>query len=232
MGESGIPILEVNNLYVSYGNLKILFDINVYINTGELVVLVGRNGAGKTTLFRTIAGFLKKDSGNVFFKRNNLENLKPYQIAQKGIKYIPQDKQVFAELTVKENLELGSYATKDYAWENVFEYFPKLKLLLERKAGNLSGGEKQMLLISMALLGRPELLLMDEPTEGLAPHIIDELTISFKKISEKTTLFIIEQNLPLTSRIADRVYSIKEGKIVAETDRRQDIKSLVFEKYL
>jgi branched-chain amino acid transport system ATP-binding protein len=225
-------LLQVKDLDVYYQKLKVLFGVSVEIRAGEKVVIVGRNGAGKTTLFRTMAGFLKKGSGSIFFKGRDLEGLEPYEVAQLGIKYIPQDKQVFADLSVRENLELGSYATKDYNWDRVFEYFPKLKILLDRKAGHLSGGERQMLLIAMALLGHPELVLMDEPTEGLAPSLIKDLIEAFKEISKHSTLFIIEQNLPLTAEIADRVYSLKEGKIVAETKDQQEIRDLVFEKYL
>ena len=139
---------------------------------------------------------------------------------------------MFADLSVKENLELGSYATKDYDWDRVLIHFPKLKTLMDRKGGNLSGGERQMLLMAQSLLGKPDLVLMDEPTEGLAPHVIDDLKGVFKKISEQTTLVIIEQNLPLTAEVADRVYAMKEGKIVAEVKDRQEIEDLAFEKYL
>jgi len=225
-------LLLVENIDVSYGKLKVLFDISVKINKGEIVVIVGRNGAGKTTLFRSIAGFLKADKGSILYNKHDLTELKPFEVAQLGIRYVPQDKQVFSTLTVRENLELGAYLTKNNSWDFVYEYFPKLKLLLDRKAGNLSGGEKQMLLISMALLGYPELILMDEPTEGLAPHLVKELSYAFKKINEKATLFIIEQNLQLTVDVADRVYSMKEGKIVAEATIKDDIKDYVFERYL
>lgn len=224
--------LSVKNLNVSYGPLKVLFDISLEINQGEVAVLVGRNGAGKTTLFRTIAGFLKQSSGEIVYKGKGLAGEPAYNIALQGIKYIHQDKQVFSDLTVKENLELGSYATRDYNWDNIFKYFPKLKELLTRKGGNLSGGERQMLLMAMALLGNPELVLMDEPTEGLAPNIVTDLIVTFKKLCKQTTLFIIEQNLPLIAEIADRVYSMKEGRIVAETVDKIEIKELVFEKYL
>jgi len=232
LSKTNEKILVVQNLNVSYQKLKVLFDVSIEVNTGEVVAIVGRNGAGKTTLFRTIAGFIKKDSGSIFFKSKDIGSLPAYEVAQLGLKYIPQDKQVFSDLEVRENLELGSYATKDYNWDVVLEYFPKLKTLLKRKAGHLSGGERQMLLIAMALLGNPELVLMDEPTEGLAPHVINDLSHAFKEISKKTTLVIIEQNLPLTAEIANRVYSMKEGKIIAETVDKDDIKKMVFEKYL
>jgi len=212
--------------------LHVLFDVTIGISAGEVVVVVGRNGAGKTTLFRTICGFLKKDKGTILFKGEDIGALPPYEVALKGLKYIQQDKHVFADLTVRENLELGSYATKDYEWDRVLEHFPKLKTLMDRKGGNLSGGERQMLLMAQSLLGKPDLVLMDEPTEGLAPHVIDDLKVVFKKLRAQTTLVIIEQNLPLTAEVADRVYAMKEGKVVAEIVDHQEIKDLKFEKYL
>jgi ABC-type branched-subunit amino acid transport system ATPase component len=225
-------MLEVTDLNVSYQKLHVLFNASIHINAGEVVVVVGRNGAGKTTLFRTISGFLKKDSGTILFKGQEIGSLPPYEVALKGLKYIQQDKHVFADLNVRENLELGSYATKDYDWDRVLEHFPKLKTLMSRKGGNLSGGERQMLLMAQSLLGKPDLVLMDEPTEGLAPHVIDDLKVAFMKIREQTTLVIIEQNLPLTAEVADRIYAMKEGKIVAEIADKKEIKDLKFEKYL
>jgi ABC-type branched-subunit amino acid transport system ATPase component len=225
-------VLQVKDLNVSYQKLRVLFDASIEISAGEVVVVVGRNGAGKTTLFRTVSGFLKRDKGTILFKGEDIGALPPYEVALKGLKYIQQDKHVFADLTVRENLELGSYATRDYDWDRVLEHFPKLKTLMDRKGGNLSGGERQMLLMAQSLLGRPDLVLMDEPTEGLAPHVIDDLKVAFKKIREQTTLMIIEQNLPLTAEVADRVYAMKEGKIVAEIADKQEIRDLKFEKYL
>jgi branched-chain amino acid transport system ATP-binding protein len=225
-------VLKVEDLSVSYQKLRVLFDVSIGISAGEVVVVVGRNGAGKTTLFRTISGFLKQDKGTILFKGEDIGALPPYEVALKGLKYIQQDKHVFADLTVRENLELGSYATKDYEWDRVLEHFPKLKTLMDRKGGHLSGGERQMLLMAQSLLGKPDLVLMDEPTEGLAPHVIDDLKVVFKKLRAQTTLVIIEQNLPLTAEVADRVYAMKEGKIVAEIVDHQEIKDLKFEKYL
>jgi ABC-type branched-subunit amino acid transport system ATPase component len=225
-------VLEVADLNVSYQKLHVLFNASIHIDAGEVVVVVGRNGAGKTTLFRTIAGFLKKDSGKILFQGQEIGSLPPYEVAVKGLKYIQQDKHVFADLSVRENLELGSYATKDHDWDRVLDHFPKLKTLMDRKGGNLSGGERQMLLMAQSLLGKPDLVLMDEPTEGLAPHVIDDLKIAFKKIREQTTLMIIEQNLPLTADVADRIYAMKEGKVVAEIVDKQEIKDLKFERYL
>ena len=229
---SNEKILSVKDLNVSYQTLHVLFDVSIEIDAGEVVVVVGRNGAGKTTLFRAIAGFLNQDKGSIFFKGEDVGNLPAYEVAIRGLKYIPQDKHVFADLTVRENLELGSYATKDYDWDRVLDHFPKLKTIMDRKGGNLSGGERQMLLMAQSLLGKPELVLMDEPTEGLAPHVIDDLKGTFKKLREQTTMVIIEQNLPLTAEVADRVYAMKEGKVVAEITEKQEIQELTFEKYL
>lgn len=232
LAESNEALLKVENLDVSYKKLKVLFQVSMEIHPGEVVVVVGRNGAGKTTLFKSITGFVRKETGSILFKGREIGTLKPYEIARSGVKYIPQDKMVFADLKVRENLELGSYATGDYNWDGVLQYFPKLKTLMDRQAGHLSGGERQMLLIARALLGNPELVLMDEPTEGLAPHIVTDLTYSFKEISKKTTLAIIEQNLPLTAEVANRVYCMKEGKIIMETVDQQDIKNMTFERCL
>ena len=225
-------ILVVEDLDVSYQKLRVLFKASIEISTGEVVMVVGRNGAGKTTLFRTIAGFLHPDHGAVRFNGKSIAGLRAYEVARLGLKYIPQDKQVFADLSVRENLELGSYATKDYDWDAVLDYFPALKPILERKGGHLSGGERQMLLIAMSLLGKPGLVLMDEPTEGLAPHVITDLGQSIHKIRKQTTLIIIEQNLPLTAEVADRVYAMKEGKVIARIDDKKDVMELKFEQYL
>ena len=225
-------LLSVNCVDVCYGALKVVFDVSLAVEKGQIVFLSGRNGAGKTTLFRTIAGFLKPQTGDVLFNGGSIVSFRPFQVALKGIKYIHQDKQVFSSMTVRENMELGSYATKDNDWDRVLAFVPKVKTLMNRKAGNLSGGERQMLLIAMALLGKPSLLLMDEPTEGLAPHVITELTEMFDRLKQETTLLIIEQNLPMVAKLADKVYAIKEGHIVAEITDHQAIANCEFERYL
>ncbi|MFA5513871.1 MAG: ATP-binding cassette domain-containing protein [Sphaerochaetaceae bacterium] len=226
------PLLEVNDVTVGYGDLRVVFDLSVKVHEGEIVVLAGRNGAGKTTIFRTIAGFLEPIEGNILFSGDNITNAKAYDIARKGLKYIQQDKKVFGSLSVKEHLHLSCYATKSQDIEEILDFFPKLRVLMDRQAEKLSGGEKQMLLMAMALIGEPKIILMDEPTEGLAPSIIKDLGDIFTKLRGRTTLFIVEQNLPLVARIADRVYSMKEGKIVAETTKREEIEKLEFERYL
>ena len=225
-------ILAVKDLNVSYGASKVLFDIGLSVRPREIVACVGRNGAGKSTLLKTIAGFLKPDSGSVRSGSISLAGLKSYEIARMGIKYVPQDKKVFSDLTVRENLELGSYASKDYDWDRVTGYFPKLKQLMDRKGGYLSGGERQMLMIGRALLGRPKALLVDEPAEGLAPSIVSHLREVLRELSANTALVLVEQNLPLVCAIASRVYALKEGRVVAELVDRESIRPDVCERYL
>jgi ABC-type branched-subunit amino acid transport system ATPase component len=225
-------ILAVQGLNVSYGESKVLFDAHLHANQGQVVTCVGRNGAGKTTLLKTIAGFLKPVSGSITFNGTDLVGLMSYDIARMGLKYIPQDKKVFSDLTVRENLELGSYATKDYNWDQVTDHFPRLKSLMDRKGGYLSGGERQMLMIGRAILGDPKVLLIDEPTEGLAPSIVAHLRNAFKELSKKAALVIVEQNLPLVCAISDKIYALKEGHIVAELTDRESIQAKVCEQYL
>jgi ABC-type branched-subunit amino acid transport system ATPase component len=225
-------ILVARGLNVAYGESKVLFDAHLRVRLGQLVTCVGRNGAGKSTLLKTIAGFLKPTAGSITLNGNNLVGLMSYDIARMGLKYVPQDKKVFSDLTVRENLELGSYATKDYNWDPVTDYFPKLKSLMDRKAGYLSGGERQMLMIGRAILGSPKVLLIDEPTEGLAPSIVAHLKDVLKELSKKAALVIVEQNLPLVCAISEKIYAIKEGRIVAEIEDPTSINSNVCEKYL
>ena len=225
-------ILAVRGLNVSYGASKVLFDVNLSVTARQIVACVGRNGAGKSTLLKSIAGFLKPDSGAIRSGPTGLVGLKSYEIARMGIKYIPQDKKVFSDLTVRENLELGSYASKDYNWDRITGYFPRLKQLMDRKGGYLSGGERQMLMIGRALLGSPKVLLVDEPAEGLAPSIVAHLKDVFRELSRNTTLVLVEQNLPLVCAIASKVYALKEGRIVAELADRESIRPDVCEGYL
>ena len=225
-------ILVVRGLNVSYGDSKVLFDAHLSVKPHQLVTCVGRNGAGKTTLLKSIAGFLKPTSGSITFNDTNLIGLMSYDVVKLGLKYIPQDKKVFSDLTVRENLELGSYATKDYNWDQVTGYFPKLTRLMDRKAGYLSGGERQMLMIGRAILGNPKVLLIDEPTEGLAPSIVAHLKDVLKELTRKSALVIVEQNLPLVCAISDKVYAIKEGRVVAEIADKESIRTDVCERYL
>ena len=225
-------ILVVRGLDVAYGESKVLFDVSLRVAPGEIVACVGRNGAGKTTLLKSIVGFLKPTSGTVACEDVSLLGRPPHAVAGMGVKYVPQDKKVFSDLTVRENLELGSYATGDYDWARVTAFFPKLSVLMERKAGYLSGGERQMLMIGRAILGSPKLLLVDEPTEGLAPSIVAQLGDVFRELRRNTALVIVEQNLPLVCALADRIYALNEGRIMAELVGRDQIRPEVCEQYL
>ena len=229
---SSDDILTVSGLNVAYGESKALFDIDMTVRRNQVVACVGRNGAGKSTLLKSITGFLKPSSGTIVSDGASLVGLPAFVIADRGIKYIPQDKKVFSDLTVRENLELGSYASQDYDWAPVIHYFPKLRILMDRKAGYLSGGERQMLMIGRAILGGPKLLLVDEPTEGLAPSIVMNLRDVFKDLAKTTALVIVEQNLPLVCAIADKIYALRDGCIMAELTERDEIKPEACEKYL
>ncbi len=228
----GEDILTVAGLNVAYGEARVLFDVGLTVRPGEVIACVGRNGAGKTTLLKSISGFVKPVSGTITSERISLIGRAAYVIAGMGIKYVPQDKKVFSDLTVRENLELGSYASGDTDWEPVFGYFPKLRQLMDRKAGHLSGGERQMLMIGRAILGRPRLLLIDEPTEGLAPAIVAHLQAVFRDLSRRAALVIVEQNLPLVCAIADKVYALNDGRIVAELVGRGSITPEACERHL
>ncbi|MGE5587318.1 MAG: ABC transporter ATP-binding protein [Clostridia bacterium] len=229
---TGNPILEVKDLNVSYGQSKVLFDVSLKAYAKEVVGVVGRNGAGKTTLMKTIGGFLKPSCGSVTFKGEDIVGLRSYEIVRKGLKYIPQDKGVFSDLTVMENLQLSSYAMRDYDWGKVTHYFPKLQQLMNRKGAYLSGGERQMLMIGRAILGKPDVLLLDEPTEGLSPSVVQDLARTFKELKDSMALVLVEQNLSVVAEVADRLYIMREGRISAEVSDAQDIKTLSFEKYL
>lgn len=224
--------LVADGLHVAYGDARVLFDVHLSIPPLRLAACVGRNGAGKTTLLRTIAGFLKPQAGRVRYGDLELVGRRPFEVARLGIRYVQQDKRVFADLTVRENLRLASYATGDWDWDVVFRYFPRLKGLLDRKGGYLSGGERQMLMIGRALLGRPKVLLIDEPTEGLAPAVVEQLGEVFEELKGQATILMVEQNLPLVGRVADVVYAIKEGRVVVEITDREAIRSGAVEAYL
>ena len=224
--------LAVRGLNVAYGESRVLFDVDLEVAPRQIVACVGRNGAGKTTLLRTVAGFLKPSSGAVTSGGASLAGRPPYEVARLGIKYVPQDKKVFSDLTVAENLELASYATGDHDWDRVTAYFPKLGTLMDRKAAWLSGGERLMLMIGRALLGRPGVLLVDEPTEGLAPSVVTQLQEVFRDVGRGAALVIVEQNLPLVCALADRLYALKEGRVALELRERGAIHVDAFEEYL
>lgn len=230
-------MLEVSEIDVSYGHAKVLHRVSLNLRQGEMVFVVGRNGAGKTTLLQTISGLLAPNTGRILFHGEEIHGLPAEKLARKGIRFVSQDKKVFSELTVRSNLELASYATGeslDEAVGRLTRIYPKFQEFLERKAGGLSGGQREILLIGRALVGKPRLLLIDEPTEGLAAIVIEDIFRILNEMKiEKVSAFIVEQNLSIVSRLADRIYILKEGKIIKEmTDRAEIGRTADLEGYL
>jgi ABC-type branched-subunit amino acid transport system ATPase component len=229
-------VLEVNSIDVAYGHAKVLHDVSIKLNQGEMVFVVGRNGAGKTTLLKTIAGFLKPTQGQISLEGQGISGLAPEQVARRGVRYVAQDKKVFSDLTVKGNIELAAYAAGEpleQALARVMSLYPKFKDFLQNKAGGLSGGQREILLIGRALVGEPKLLLIDEPTEGLAAIVIQDIFRILSGMKETVSGIIVEQNLSVVSRLADRIYIMKEGKIERELTDPAEIKNTAeLENYL
>ncbi len=217
-----MTVLEVKNLQAYYGGSHILHGINVSVRNGEFVGVIGRNGVGKTTFMKSIIGLLKIRNGSIIFKNQEIGNRRPYEISRLGIGYVPQGREIFPELTVLENLKVASLwkvrKEKKYSFDLVFDFFPVLKTKLRQKGGTLSGGEQQMLAIGRGLLTSPDLLLLDEPTEGIQPSIVQEIEDRLKTINERLGLSIIlvEQNLELIFRLVGRCYLMEKGHIIKE----------------
>jgi len=219
-------MLSVNNIDTSYGQAKVLHGVSLQVDSGEMVFIAGRNGAGKTTLLKSIAGFLAPSTGSITFDGSSIMGLKAEKIALSGIRYVFQDKRVFSKLSVKENLELAAYPVKvsiSDAIQKVISIYPKIEKFLNLKAGSLSGGQRQILLIGRALIGNPKLLLIDEPTEGLAAGTINDILNVLSTMKGKVSMLIVEQNLSVVGMLADKVYMMKEGKIVQEVTEKAEI---------
>jgi len=229
-------LLQLKDVNVAYGPAKVLHDISFQLLAGEQVFMVGRNGAGKTTLLKTIAGFLTPFKGSILYEGKEITGLPPEKISSLGIRYIFQDKRVFTKLTVKENIEIAAYPTREKlsdAIERVVSLYPKLKGFLKMKAGSLSGGQRQILLIGRALIGDPRILLIDEPTEGLAAGIISDIFQLLCAMKGKTSMLIVEQNIPVVTKLADRICIMKEGYLFKELHERSEMASTeMLEKYL
>ena len=212
-------LLEVKNLTVSYGAIKALHDISFSVENKEVITLIGSNGAGKTTTLHAVSNILKKDAGSVFFDGEDITDCAPDKIVERRLIQVPEGRRIFQNLSVRENLELGAYLRRDKAeirrdTEKVFELFPRLKERLKQNAGTLSGGEQQMLAMGRALMASPKLLLLDEPSMGLAPILVDEIFSIIKKISaEGTTILLVEQNAYKALSVADRAYILETGPI-------------------
>lgn len=213
-------MLEIKNLNVYYGVINALKDISISVNEGEIVTLIGANGAGKTTTLRTISGLVKPKSGTITFNGENISDISAQEIVKRGLSHVPEGRHVFADMTVLENLELGAYLRRDKKnlkedMSKVFFRFPVLERRLKQNAGTLSGGEQQMLAIGRALMSRPKLMLMDEPSMGLAPLLVKEIFSIIKDINEQgTTILLVEQNAHMALSIAHRAYVLETGAIV------------------
>jgi ABC-type branched-subunit amino acid transport system ATPase component len=219
-------MLEIKNLDVAYGYAKVLHGISLEIETGQMAFLIGRNGAGKTTLLKTIIGLLKPQKGSITYQGHEISGLSPEEHYLQGLRYVAQEKKVFGNLTVRENIEIAAYASRepvDRALDKVMSIYPKLKGFLETKAGQLSGGQRQILLVGRALVGDPKLLLIDEPTQGLAAVVIEDIVKILTSLKDTVSAVIVEQNLSMVNRLADRIHILKEGKVAREIMDKSEI---------
>jgi branched-chain amino acid transport system ATP-binding protein len=215
-----MALLEVDNVHTYYGNIHALKGISFSVNEAEIVSLIGGNGAGKSTTLKTISGLLHPRAGSVCLADEPISDLKPHEVVTKGVVQVPEGRRVFARLTVTENLEMGAYAQTDRQKyraniDHVFKLFPRLKERRNQLAGTLSGGEQQMLAIGRALMAGPRLLLLDEPSMGLAPVLVDSIFETIQELhAGGTTILLVEQNARVALQIADRGYVIQTGEIV------------------
>ena len=218
-------MLEVENLYVSYGGIEVLHGVELRVGSGEIAAIVGANGAGKTTLLRSLSGLLPLDSGQITFLGQTISGLRPAEVVGLGLSQVPEGRHIFPTLTVSDNLKMGAYLRRKEPkgkisrdLDFVFELFPRLRERRKQKGGTLSGGEQQMLAIGRSLMARPKLMMLDEPSLGLAPLLVREIFSIIKRINEeqKTTILLVEQNANLTLTVADYAYIMENGRIVLE----------------
>jgi branched-chain amino acid transport system ATP-binding protein len=226
-------LLEVQGINTYYGLSHILFDVSIQVDRGEVVVLLGRNGAGKTTTMRSIMGLTPPKTGKVIFDGKDLTGVAPYKVARIGIGFVPEDRRIFPDLTVRANLDVGLRKTKgktSWTIDRIYQLFPRLKELANRRGGNLSGGEQQMLTIARTLMGSPDLILLDEPSEGLAPIIVKALGDFIDLLKrDGTTVLLSEQNVKFSLKHSDRAYIVDNGHIkyqgtIEELEKDEDVK--------
>jgi branched-chain amino acid transport system ATP-binding protein len=210
-------ILELRDVHAAYGLSRVLFGVSLAVDAGECVCLLGRNGVGKTTTIRSVMGLTPPSAGRVLWKGRDIAGWPPYRVARAGIGFVPEDRRIFADLTVAENLDVAARGTREAPGrtaERVYDVFPQLRELAGRRGGYLSGGEQQMLTIARTLMGSPDLLLLDEPSEGLAPLVVDHLADQILRLKRQgLTILLAEQNLAFSVALADRVYVLEKGRI-------------------
>ena len=220
------PMLKIDNLHVYYGAIHAIKGISLEVNQGEIVTLIGANGAGKSTTLRTISGLLKPKEGTIAFEGNSIGGVPAHEIVKRGISQVPEGRRIFADMTVMENLDLGAFTRSDKDGikadlKMIFERFPRLEERKEQQAGTLSGGEQQMLAMGRALMSRPRLLLLDEPSMGLAPLLIKEIFSIIVDINKAgTTVLLVEQNANMALSIAHRAYVLETGRITLSGDAK------------
>jgi branched-chain amino acid transport system ATP-binding protein len=234
-------MLDIRNIQTFYGKIQALRDVSIKVNTGEIVSLIGANGAGKSTLLMTVSGINKPREGMIVFEGKNIEKEEPHKIVKLGISQSPEGRRIFSKLTVEENLKLGSniYENgKNYLNDikEIFELFPVLSDRKTQRGGTLSGGEQQMLAIGRALMARPKMLLLDEPSLGIAPKLVNQIFVAIKNINKekKVTIFLVEQNAKKALELADRAYVLVNGKVTIqgtgqELLKNQDIQAAYLE---
>jgi urea transport system ATP-binding protein len=213
-------LLEVNDITVSYGQTPVLFNVDIAVESGEIVCLLGRNGVGKTTLLRSVIGLNRVVSGNIFFNTDRITHLPTFKRARSGIAYIPQGREIVPYLSVLDNLKLGMSAGKKKFRkipDEIFEFFPMLKQHLNRQGGLLSGGQQQQLAIARGLMSSPKMMLLDEPTEGIQPSIVQEIEATLKRINQEKgiTVVVVEQKIDFARQLAQRFFIMQKGAIVA-----------------
>lgn len=221
-------MLHCNNLHVSYGAVHALKGVSLSVAPGQIVTLIGANGAGKSTTLLALSGLLKSSEGQITFENTNLATLPPHQIVARGLIHCPEGRRVFSRMSVRENLELGAYLRRDRQGvlqdlDKIFQLFPRLKERSVQLAGTLSGGEQQMLAIGRAMMGRPKLLMLDEPSLGIAPILVQEIFRTIKKINQedKVTILLVEQNAHMALKVADEAYVLETGKVVLSGPAKQ-----------
>jgi branched-chain amino acid transport system ATP-binding protein len=229
------PMLQAQGVDTLYGKAHILFDVTLDVGAGEVVVLLGRNGAGKSTTLKSIIGMVPLQKGRIRFDGSDITRLKPHEIARLGLGYVPEERRIFTDLTVLENLEVGRQPPRDgvatWDFERIGRLFPNLAQMPQRLGGRMSGGEQQMLTIGRTLMGNPRCILLDEPSEGVAPVIVDQMAEAIRELkAQGVAILLSEQNLRFAHEVGDRAYIIEKGRIrfsgtMAELDANDDVRA-------